>query len=238
MAKLNLAEIFPRKKPIIGMIHLAGQTSEEMVKRGLEELALYDREGIDGAIVEDYHGTPREVHEVLKKMQELRLKLAVGINLLRNPYSAFELAHKYGVRFIQFDSVQTGDLDFKKYHRLRKTFPSIAVLGGVGFKYTEPTGNPLEQDLNEARERCEVIVTTGAGTGIETPIEKLKAYKRILGDFYLFSGAGVTAQNIQEQLSAADGAIIGSYFKPNGNTHLPVDAGRVRECLLARNQKA
>ena len=40
----------------------------------------------------------------------------------------------------------------------------------------------------------------------------------------------MAASNVYEQLSVADGAIVGSYFK-NGNTENPVDAKRVRELM-------
>ncbi|MCX6751044.1 MAG: membrane biogenesis protein, partial [Candidatus Pacearchaeota archaeon] len=108
---------------------------------------------------------------------------------------------------------------------------SIAILGGVGFKYIPSTGNPLEQDLEEARPRCEAIVTTGSGTGKETPINKLAQYKKLLGDYPLIVGAGVNKNNAREQLKITDGAIIGSYFKPLGNTFLPIDREKVREIM-------
>jgi predicted TIM-barrel enzyme len=142
------------------------------------------------------------------------------------------MANEYDAKFIQLDSVQTPDLDISKYDSLREKYPQVVVLGGVGFKYTKPTGNPLEVDLREGKSRCEAIVTTGPGTGIETPTDKLKDYKNILGDFPLIVGAGVNIRNIYSQLSVADGAIIGSYIK-NGNTEAPIDkflvAGIVKE---------
>ena len=229
--KNNLAKLFNAEKPIIGMIHLAGSDSQERIKRGIEELVLYDQEKVSGAIIEDYHGSSIDVYGVLKESQKLKLKIVKGVNVLRDPYSAFELASNFGAKFIQFDSVQTPDLNLKIYSALREKYPNIFVLGGVGFKYTMPTGNPLKQDLEEGMQRCGAIVTTGAGTGIETPIEKLRAYKKILGNFPLIAGAGVNADNIKEQLSVADGAIIGSSFKPEGNTFLPVDRNLVKSIM-------
>lgn len=204
--------------------------SDEKISRSLEELAIYEQEGVNGAIVEDYHGSPENIKETLKQSQG-RFNLVIGINVLRNPYSAFRLAQEYGARFVQFDSVQTPDLDLELYDRMRKEFPNIAVLGGVGFKYTSPTGNPLKVDLMEAIPRCEAIVTTGSGTGIETPTQKLRAYKKLLWEFPLVVGAGVNLQNVYEQLEICDGAIIGSYFKPKGDTHLPIERKRIKSLI-------
>ena len=46
-------------------------------------------------------------------------------------------------------------------------------------------------------------------------------------------GAGLTAQNVKEQLEFADGAIVGSAFKPNGRTRQMVDSDLVREFMNA-----
>lgn len=233
--KNKLYDLFLVQKPIIGMIHLAGNTSEEKVKRALEELIIYQEEGVDGAIIEDYHGDSNDVYETLKESSKLDLEIIRGVNLLRNPYLGFKLAYDFDARFVQFDSVQTKDLDLEKYQRQKLSYPNILVFGGVGFKYIGPTGNPLEKDLEEAKPRCEVIVTTGDATGSETPITKLQNYKKLLNDFPLITGAGVNLNNVYEQLNVADGAIIGSSFKPStkdhpsGDTRLPVDRKKVRD---------
>lgn len=227
----SLSAIFQTNKPIIGMIHLAGKNTKDKITRALEELTIYQEEGINGAIIEDYHGTPKDVYETLRESLRKGLKIVKGINILRDSYSAFNLASEFGARFIQFDSVQTPDLNLELYNKLRKKYPNIAVLGGIGFKYISPTGNPLEVDLREGKSRCEAIVTTGDGTGIETPTKKLREYKKLLGEFPLIVGAGINLDNVSEKLKICDGAIIGSYFKLGKDTHLPVDKKRVNDLM-------
>lgn len=232
MDKKNaINQLFGLKKPIIGMIHLAGRNTDEKIKRALEELTIYEQEGVNGVIIENYHGNMEEVKEVLKLSRRRFDNLVRGINILRNPYFGFKLAQDYEAKFVQFDSVQTRDLNLGLYNRLREEFPSIFVLGGVGFKYIPPTGNPLEVNLADGKSRCDAIVTTGEGTGIETPLEKLKLYRELLGDFPLIVGAGVNLDNVCEQLAITDGAIIGSYFKPRGNTRLPIDRKKVKDLM-------
>jgi len=238
----KLEELFWVKKPIIGMIHLAGRDEEEIRKRALEELTIYQEEGVNGAIIEDYIGTLYDIHKVLKE-SENKFEIIRGVNTLQNSYASFSMANHWDARFVQFDSVQTIDSDQTRgldpivYDDLRKQFPDIIVLGGVGFKYVKPTGKSLEEDLKEAMERCDAIVTSGSGTGIETPIEKLEKYKAFLGDFPLVVGAGVNLDNVKKQLRIADGAIIGSCFKPpseispSGDTNLPVDRERVQKLM-------
>jgi predicted TIM-barrel enzyme len=228
---MQFRELFWISKPIIGMIHLAGHNKRDKVRRALEEMIIYQEEGIDGVIIEDYHGDYHDVYETLKESSREKLKIIRGVNVLFNPYSAFRLASDFGAKFVQFDNVQTPDIDVRLYSQLREAYPDIAVLGGIGFKYTMSTGNPLAIDLAEGKSRCEAIVTTGSKTGTETPIEKLLIFRQHLGTFPLLVGAGVTVSNAHNQLMITDGAIVGSYFKPNGDTQLPVDRARVRDLM-------
>ena len=231
MNRDKFRELFKIEKPVIGMIHLAGNNENDKIRRALEELAIYEKEGVNGAIIEDYHGTSHDIFKVLEESSKLGLNIVRGVNVLSNPYSGFGIVCGSGAKFVQFDSVQIQNLDLKLYEQQRMKYLEIIVLGGIGFKYIAPTGNPLEVDLQEGKSRCEAIVTTGSGTGIETPIEKLKEFKRLLRDFPLIVGAGVNLDNVYEQLKITDGAIIGSYFKPQGNTQLPIDQKRVHDLM-------
>ena len=223
--------LFPVKKPIIGMIHLAGKTHDEKVNRALEELAIFDEEGLDGAIIEDYHGDMLDVYETLRQSSELELYLKRGVNVLRDPYYSFNLGKAFGVSFVQFDSVQSNQLDVYRYKKLKEEYADIVVLGGVRFKYTQGTGRNLMQDIDEGKEYADAIVTTGSGTGIETPILKLKEFKYYMNEFPLIVGAGVNIKNVKAQLKIADGAIIGSYFKPDKNTKMKVEREKVKSLM-------
>jgi len=230
MAGVAFYDIFGNTS-IIGMIHLSGDDSEEIKRRALEELALYERCGVDGAIIEDYIGQKEDVYEVLRASKK-GFKIKRGVNVLGDPYMAFRWASEFGAKFIQFDSVQSCDIDVNKYKQLREQYQDIAVLGGVRFKYTtQDTGKPLEEDLEDAKGLCEAVVTTGEGTGKETPTKKLERFKELLGEFPLIDGAGVNPGNAYDQLVICNGAIIGTYFKPDGNIRLPVDEGRVIEVM-------
>ena len=214
------------------MIHLAGDSEQEKINQALEEISIFEEEGIAGALIEDYHGSINDVFNTLEAISKKETNLIIGINILRKPYLGFQIANEFGVKFIQFDTVQTKDLNLDLYNGMREKYSDIIALGGIRFKYTSPTGNTLEQDLYEGKSRCEAIVTTGEGTGIETPIQKLRDFRKILGDFPLIVGAGVNKENIKEQLEIVDGAIIGSYFKKY-NTRNKVNRILVRELVQA-----
>ncbi len=230
-------QLFPNPKPILGMIHLAG---DDPVNRALEELSVYDYGGLDGAIIENYHGSMDQVQETLEiaASQFSHTKLVLGVNILPNEFeSALRMAAKYA-GFVQLDYVagkyrNTPDFDVQGYMQLRQQMPGIVVLGGVRPKYYQPISDSnVEADLMVGRQLADAVVVTGSGTGHETPREKIIAFRETLGcDYPLIVGAGVTAANVYEQLSIADGAIVGSAFKPGKDTQAPVERRLVHEFM-------
>ncbi|MGK0232296.1 MAG: putative TIM-barrel enzyme, partial [Patescibacteria group bacterium] len=83
----------------------------------------------------------------------------------------------------------------------------------------------------EGIQRADAIVTTGEGTGLETPLQKLIDFRKASDEFPLIVGAGITKENISEQLRYANGAIIGSYFKQDGEITQVVDSKRVSRLM-------
>lgn len=226
---VSYKEVFPKRKSIIGMLHLAGSDSEEILRRAREELKIFAGEGLDGAIVENYHGSLGDVQRFLDVNDNKDITL--GLNLLGFNFLGLEWAQRYDVRFVQLDNVNGFVRDtVQAYMKLREKTPNAVVLGGVRFKYQKPTRNSLKDDIFEGSTLSDAIVTTGEGTGIETPLSKLRDFRAVMKDYPLIVGAGVDARNVREQLEICDGAIVGSYFK-NGNTRAPVDVNRVRELM-------
>ena len=109
-----------------------------------------------------------------------------------------------------------------------------AVLGGVRFKYQPVlSGRSEAEDLRLAMDRCDAIVATGDGTGKATPLDKLCRFRRLIGDFPLVVGAGVTAETVGESLQVCDGAIVGSWFKVGHRDTGDVNAAHVRSFMHA-----
>ncbi len=63
----RFSDLFAAEKPIIGMIHLSGNRRKDIIGRALEELTIYSEEGVDAAIVEDFHG-----NEFIKPVNRMR----------------------------------------------------------------------------------------------------------------------------------------------------------------------
>jgi len=236
--QVQMREIDFTKKPIFGMIHLAGNP-----ERADEEIEIFELKDVDGIIIENYHGTMNDILKVLKFRDEINPNVIIGLNILPNEFElAFSLAHAYDLDFIQLDYIAgvykrptgaTKRLDVTTYMRFREKFPHIKVLGGVWPKYYEPVDDSnLSTDLDEAMELCDAIVVTGEGTGKETPLDKIKRFRNIVGDsFPLIIGAGLDKDNVVHQLPHADGAIVGSAFKQYKQTTNPVSHELVEEFM-------
>lgn len=244
---MKFKELFNTEKPIIGMIHLAGK---DPVKRALDELKIFEEEGISGAIIENYHS--KDVEHIIKTLEAAKkkdLEIILGVNILPNDFwISFQITARYDAKFVQLDYVsgkyismngrasssasQVKQLDQTRYKDFRNNCAGIPVLGGVYPKYYVPVAySNLEEDLRKGMERSEAIVVTGEGTGMETPLDKIRNFRKIIGNYPLIVGAGLNTENAEEQLNIADGAIVGSALKINNNTENPLDVGRIRELM-------
>lgn len=219
MDKHNFLSAFSQRKPILAMLHLRGETRQEKFEHALLEAGLLIGGGADAVIVENYFGDYEDMEAVLQAFCREKVDFVYGVNALHNDALGFELAKKYGASFIQLDSVAghlppDQDEEFgRAIDRWRADYDGF-VIGGVRFKY-QPylSGRSLEEDLAIGMKRCDAIAVTGEGTGKATPMDKIREFRQIMGDFPLVVGAGMTPENCAEQLSVADAAIVGSYFK-------------------------
>lgn len=211
--------IFANSKPIIGMIHLKGEGDRQVYEKAKKEIDILLDAGVDAVMIENYFGSLPQVEKVLDYASKNLSNSVYGLNALGNDTEGFRLAREYDAKFIQFDSV-SGHLEpdedkrFNDFFMREKETCNAVILGGVRFKY-QPyrSGRTLEEDLRIGMERCDAIGVTGSGTGVETGIEKIQAFRKNVGDFPLIVCAGMTPQNCTEQLQVADGGVVGSYFK-------------------------
>ena len=88
------------------------------------------------------------------------------------------------------------------------------------------------------RAHCDAIeiVVTGAGTGVDTDMQKIHEFRAILGDFPLVIGAGMTVAQVADKLAVADAAIVGSTFKDSRKDAGEVSAAHVQEFMAAVDQ--
>lgn len=228
---------FAKAKPIIGMIHLKGENDEDVFARAKKEIDIYIANGIDGIILETYFGDYHQLERIMDYVDKADLKVPYGVNCLNFDHMGFYLANKYHADFVQLDSVvghvkPRDEATLAAFLQLEREASQAALIGGVRFKY-QPllSKRSLSEDLQIAVERCDGICVTGDETGKTTPIEKIKEFKEVIGDFPLIVAAGITKETLIEQMSIADAAIVGSYFKDTRKDTGDVCAAHVKEIM-------
>lgn len=236
----RLSETFATVKPILGMLHLAGEDHAAKLTQAEEEARIMAGEGVDGLVVENYFGDVDDVERVIDRLSGLGLGAKIGVNVLRDDVRAFALAKHYPVSFIQVDSVAghlspENDTTFAADFAARRASVPSLLLGGVRFKYQPVlSGRPEEEDVRLGAARCDGLVVTSDATGQPTDMDKVARFRAATGGTVpLLIGAGLTETNAVEQLAHADGAIVGSWFK-----HDHKDTGRVEASHVARLMRA
>jgi len=77
---------------------------------------------------------------------------------------------------------------------------------------------------------ADAIIASGERTGAETPIDRVRQIKQTAAKPVLI-GSGLTPENAEKLLKYADGAIVGTYLKKEGNLQNPVDINRVKKLM-------
>jgi len=123
----NFRKMFPRRKPLIGVIHLPslpgspryGESMEEIFARAIDDAAAYASGGADGVIIENFGDFPfvpgRNEPQVAAAMTAILARLRAkwprmpfGVNVLRNDaVSALAVAQSGGAQFIRVN-IHTG----------------------------------------------------------------------------------------------------------------------------------
>jgi len=161
-------ELFPDKKPLIGMIHLLplpgspryGGDPREVERRAIEDARALAGAGFDGLIVENFGDAPflpgQVGPETCAVMTSLVLsvvtatRLPVGVNVLRNDaLTALAIANATGARFIRVNvhtgatATDQGVIEGRAHETLRerrRLGADVAILADILVKHGRPLG--------------------------------------------------------------------------------------------------
>lgn len=222
--------LFKVDKPLLAMLHLKGDSDDDVLERAKREIDIFYNSGVDAVIVENYFGNYYQMRLVLDYLNKNFSDRLYGINSLNFDVLGIDLANEFNADFVQFDSVvghvkPRDEASMEAFLNQYRPKTKALLFGGVRFKYQPvKSEKTVEEDLVIAKDRCDAVVVTGNATGEETDMDKIKRFRSGLGDFPLIIGAGITTENAREQMKYGDGAIVGSYLKEGF-----VDTGEVNE---------
>jgi uncharacterized protein len=236
------------------------QTSpEEIIRLAVNEARQYEQAGVLAVMIENMHDLPYTKgyvgHEISTLMSiigyEIKkaTKLYCGIQLLAAANKeALAAAHSSGLDFIRAEGFVFGHLadegliessaaELLRYRKLIGA-ESVMVFTDIKKKHSShaiSSDTPIAEHAHAAEFfLSDGLIVTGQSTGLEADLQELNMVKEAT-DLPLFIGSGITAQNIDKFYAYADGFIIGSYFKKNGQWQNAPDKKRILALLNAIN---
>ena len=110
----------------------------------------------------------------------------------------------------------------------------MKLLFNVNAEFASPVGvRPIEVRAKSAvfSSLADVILVSGPMTGQPVDGSDLRRVKEAVGDTPVFANTGVNKDNVAEILSVADGVVIGTHLKVDGDTWKPVDSERAKRFM-------
>jgi membrane complex biogenesis BtpA family protein len=179
---------------------------------------------------------------VIGRVRE-KIRIPFGVNVLWDPMSSIALAAATGASFVReiFTGTYASDMgpwtpDAGKAMRYRDRLhrADLAMLYNVSAEFAWS----LDQRSLADRARSAVfssipdaILVSGQITGEAAALSDLEAVKKALPDTPVLANTGVKHATVADVLKVADGCIVGSSLKIDGNTWNAVDPDRAKEFM-------
>lgn len=225
---------------------------ELILKKAKQEAALLEKAGVDAVMIENMHDVPYLKKyvgpEIVACMTTIAVeirkitRIPVGIQILAAAnQEALAVALAANLEFIRVEGFVFAHLADEGYLescagellRYRKMIGAehIRIFTDLQKKHSSHaiTADLSLKDHIETAEYflSDGIIITGASTGKEALVEDVKtAWKTT--KLPVLIGSGITLDNIQTYWDFADGFIVGSWFKHEGDWKNPISEDRVK----------
>lgn len=171
------------------------------------------------------------------------LKVPFGVNYLWDPSASIAIACATGAAFVReiFTGLFASDMGLwepkcAEALRLRRNLgrPDLKLLFNINAEFAASLDTrPIELRAKSAvfSSLADAILVSGPLTGQPSALSDLQKVREAVTEVPLFANTGVRIDNVHEVLAIADGCIIGTHFKVDGNTWNPVDGERVKRFM-------
>ncbi|MDJ0627536.1 MAG: BtpA/SgcQ family protein [Rhodobacter sp.] len=172
-----------------------------------------------------------------------------GVNVLWDPMSTIALAAATGAAFAReiFTGTYASDMgpwspDAGKAMRYRDRLgrPDLALLYNISAEFADSLDRrPLPDRARSAvfSSIPDAVLVSGAITGEAAALSDLEAVKAVLPGTPVLANTGVKHDTVADVLTVADGCIVGSSLKVDGDTWKAVDPDRAAD-FMARARAA
>ncbi len=171
------------------------------------------------------------------------IKVPYGVNVLWDPMSTIAVAASTGAHFVReiFTGTYASDMgywspDAGKAMRYRNSLSREDLLMfyniSAEFAYSLDKRSVAERSKSVVFSSVpDAILVSGQITGESVAISELKKVKNLIPNTPVLANTGVKIENVEDTLSVADGVIIGSSLKEDGNTWNAVDPKRASDFM-------
>lgn len=166
-----------------------------------------------------------------------------GVNVLWDPMATMALAAATGATFLReiFTGTYASDMGLwapdagaARRYQARLGISDVACLYNVSAEFAGSLDpRPLADRARSAvfSSVPDAVLVSGAITGEAARMEDLEAVKAVLPQLPVLANTGVKHATVADVLRAADGCIVGSALKRNGDTWAAVDPDRARDFM-------
>jgi hypothetical protein len=228
-----------------------GGSMRPVIDRAVSDASAYLTGGIGALIVENYGDLPflagslppETIAALAVVAREVRAlgDVMLGVNALRSDGpGALAVAVAAQAQFVRVNVLSGAAVTDQgliqgcaaPLLRLRATLRAgVAIWADLQVKHAVPlvARDAIEEarDLQE-RARADALIVTGHRTGAPVDPKHLQHLRRELPGVPWIAGSGVSAANLGDLWTHADGFIVGTSLKRDGRTEAPVDVERVR----------
>jgi membrane complex biogenesis BtpA family protein len=176
---------------------------------------------------------------------EIRDQITVpyGVNVLWDPRASIDLAVATDARFVReiFTGVYASDFGLWNTncgevirHRQSVHGESIKLLFNIVPEAAVYLAGRDPADIARStvfNTNPDALCVSGIIAGAEASSAVLRKVKEAVPQTIVFANTGVNLENVEEQLSIADGAVVGTTFKYDGHTWNDVDGDRVKSFM-------
>lgn len=168
------------------------------------------------------------------------IHIPYGVNVLWDPSASIDLAVVTGASFVReiFSGVYASDFglwntNFGEVARHQHRFggQNVRLLFNIipeAATYLAERDIPSIAKSTVFNHRPDALCVSGLTAGVQTDSSVLKSVKQAVPDTPVFANTGLRIENVEAQLTMADGGVVGTTFKQDGVFENPVDSQRVK----------
>jgi membrane complex biogenesis BtpA family protein len=223
-----------------------------VVDKAREDLRALQEGGVDAILFSNEFSLPYltkvdtiTVACMARIIAELKseVKIPFGVNVLWDPQASIDLAMATGATFVReiFTGVYASDFGLWNTncgevirHQRAIDAGHVRLLFNIvpeSAAYLAPRNVADIARSTVFNNHPDALCVSGLTAGAEASAQTLQVVKEAVPDTPVFANTGVRVDNVTKQLSVADGAVIGTAFKKDGNTWNPVEYQRVKAVM-------